>query len=421
MPVVEATSNILPFSAQRVACSRTCENRRRAPVGALATVARIVVLDMPYNILIWEQIRDRVKWKTNKLPADIEREIESDRSLQEFRGSDSVPWQLREVMQQRANSWIQRLYDFCCDAYRTLCKEPSIEFDMAVWAYCIEPFIMKEEINENGYRASPLLELLLCAVGSPPEKRRLLRVSQKDCCMAVRSKVWETWQEKLLHLPSKWNDAAAAMARYNAIEQQARRVAAGLTPVERKPLHSMVPVAQPEETAKATTPGFEPSQAAGSPVAAHQPQAPTGSGTAHISEIVDEEEHPVPVQSSEGKWEDIEISFISDERIQIVRGKKRETLNYTEFGFEDGRSGNPNQAWVVLRRLAERNGCIANQMEAGMDWPRLEKRIQEIRVVLRKHFGIEPDPIPFFEKSRVQDKNGYNTRFKISCAPSYRS
>src|SRR4051794_2647545 len=108
---------------------------------------------MSYNIGIWEEIRDRVTRKTSKFPQDISQEIASDRSLQEFRGSDQTSWQLREVMQQRAQPWIQRLYDFCCDAYRAFGKEPSIEFDMAVWAFCIEPFIMKEETDENGSRA----------------------------------------------------------------------------------------------------------------------------------------------------------------------------------------------------------------------------------------------------------------------------
>jgi hypothetical protein len=36
-------------------------------------------------------------------------------------------------------------------------------------------------------------------------------------------------------------------------------------------------------------------------------------------------------------------------------------------------------------------------------------------------FGITSDPIPFFEKTRPQDKGGYNARFRISCGPSYRT
>lgn len=376
---------------------------------------------MSYNIAIWEEIRDRVKWKVNKLPEDIEREITSDRSLQEFRGSDKVPWQLREVMQQRAQAWIQRLYDFCCDAYRSLGKEPSIEFDMAVWAFCIEPFIMKEEKNENDYRASLLLELLLCAVGSPPERRGLLRVSQKDCCVAVRNQVWQTWRDRLLHLPSKWDEAVRVMSSYNAIERQARRIAAGLPPMERKPLHSMVPIAPPQEAAKPTPMSTDPSQAAEHTSSADQETKQPSVG--YISEMANEEEAPAPLELvAQGKWEDIEILFLSDDRVQIVRGGKRcETLNYAEFGFEDGRTGNPNQAWILLRQLAEKRGCIASQTEAQMEWSKVEKRIQEIRSVLRKYFGITSDPIPFIEKTHPQNAGGYNACFRISCGPSYRT
>jgi hypothetical protein len=32
--------------------------------------------------------------------------------------------------------------------------------------------------------------------------------------------------------------------------------------------------------------------------------------------------------------------------------------NYAEFGFADGRTGNPNRAWETLRALAEQGGAI---------------------------------------------------------------
>src|SRR5215472_17435428 len=137
-------------------------------------------------------------------------------------------------MQQRAESWLQRLYDSCCDAYNAVGKQPSVEFDMAVWTYCIEPFIMREQVKDDDYRGSALLNLLLVAVGSPPERRRLLRVSQKDACVAVRGRVWEIWHDRLHHLPPRWHESAAAMARFNAMERQARRLAAGLPPEQVK-------------------------------------------------------------------------------------------------------------------------------------------------------------------------------------------
>ena len=43
-------------------------------------------------------------------------------------------------------------------------------------------------------------------------------------------------------------------------------------------------------------------------------------------------------------WEGIEITFLSDERVQIHIGKTHETRNYAEFGFQDNKSKNPNRA-----------------------------------------------------------------------------
>jgi len=113
-------------------------------------------------------------------------------------------------------------------------------------------------------------------------------------------------------------------------------------------------------------------------------------------------------------WEDIEISFLSDERVQIRNSAKLETLNYSEFGFEDRRNGKPNQAWVTLRVLAEQSGLIQAPTKAHRDWSRVEKRIQEIREIFRNHFGISTDPIPFVEGT------GYRSLFKIRCSISFK-
>ena len=124
----------------------------------------------------------------------------------------------------------------------------------------------------------------------------------------------------------------------------------------------------------------------------------------HISEI-----------EVEGDWEQIEVTFLSDERVQIRNGKSIETRNYAEFGFQDGRSQNPNRAWETLRRLAELRGIIRDGTQGRLPWPKVEKRVQEIRSVFREHFGLSSDPIPFVEHT------GYQARFKICCGPSYRS
>src|ERR1022692_4107914 len=46
------------------------------------------------------------------------------------------------------------------------------------------------------------------------------------------------------------------------------------------------------------------------------------------------------------------------------------------------------QAWVMLRAMAEEKGLIRDAGKTGRDWPRVEKRMQEIRKALREHFAI---------------------------------
>jgi hypothetical protein len=112
-------------------------------------------------------------------------------------------------------------------------------------------------------------------------------------------------------------------------------------------------------------------------------------------------------------WAEIKIHFLSEERVQINASTTTMTLNYAEFGFEDSRSGKPKRAWIVFRILAEKQGIIRSSSEASLSWPKVEKRIQEIRKILRSYFGIYQDPIPFIEGT------GYQARFKIACRPSY--
>jgi hypothetical protein len=113
-------------------------------------------------------------------------------------------------------------------------------------------------------------------------------------------------------------------------------------------------------------------------------------------------------------WQDLEIRFLSDERIHLNVGECSETRNYAEFGFEDRRTKKPNLAWVTLRALAQKEGII-KQAVNGQDWRSVEKRIQEIRRLFRKHFELDADPIPFV------DGLGYKASFKINCAPFFES
>jgi len=120
------------------------------------------------------------------------------------------------------------------------------------------------------------------------------------------------------------------------------------------------------------------------------------------------------------KWEDIEILFLSDERVQITLGTQTETRNYAEMGFASKQNGKPVLAWAVFRAIAERRGVIQVVADKRM-WAEVEKRIQEIRKVLRHRFGLTDDPLPFKKKRRGSEDFGYRAKFKVGCGPSYKT
>jgi hypothetical protein len=113
------------------------------------------------------------------------------------------------------------------------------------------------------------------------------------------------------------------------------------------------------------------------------------------------------------RWQEIEICFISDHRVQIRSGEQTETCNYAELGFEDGRNRKPTRAWMLLCDVSENNGTISDAGKTKGDWSKMEKRVQEIRKVLRQYFGIAEDPIPYV------DGSGYYPRFRLLRAPSF--
>jgi hypothetical protein len=120
-----------------------------------------------------------------------------------------------------------------------------------------------------------------------------------------------------------------------------------------------------------------------------------------------------PSDAGAATWDTIEVSFLSDERVQIRNGLNIETCNYAELGFADRRNGKPSRAWVIFRALAEQGGVIRDVGKTCQPWAKTEKQIQAIRKVLRKRFGISADPVPFVKAV------GYKARFKIGLGRSF--
>lgn len=113
------------------------------------------------------------------------------------------------------------------------------------------------------------------------------------------------------------------------------------------------------------------------------------------------------------RWEDVKLDFLSDERIQVWIGGDPQTYNYAEFGCADRRTGGPNTAWKMLQVLAASHGVIpATSRTAVRDWPAMEKQLQRLRAVLRQHFGLTDDPLPF------RRNEGYRLRLQIGRALS---
>jgi hypothetical protein len=369
-----------------------------------------------FDISIWEELRDVVQPQIHRLVMELQHGGGRDYSLAEFREKGPIRWQFLEIMNQRASDWVQKVYDLNSSARKAAGKDVTQEFNRAVWAFCIEPFILgsKDDTDILNATEKGLLRLLLCAVGSPPERRRELRVSQKDCCLQVRRRVFESWRSKLIGIPSSLEEAAAVLSRHEALERRAMRVARGL-PADDPPLPSTQQYGVPSVQEPSVPMPASPPEVHAGPSPLPQ-QAPALTNSEIASEPGQPDERSTESRFAEAfTWDSVQIVFLSDERVQILCPTGSETRNYQEFGFADGRNERPNRAWETFRELAEQNGVIREAKGGPLNWPKVEKRIQEIRRVLREHFGISADPIPFVEHV------GYQASFRVRCSPSFQT
>jgi hypothetical protein len=338
------------------------------------------------------------------------------------RPADLYPEDLWERQQfeiraaERADSWMESASGIYVNAVRRLGFEP-FDHGAQLWHYGLSGFLK--------HRLTPLLEL---AFGVTNEDRQWLDVapnSPSRGATIARLKIGAV-RRIVERLDAEWGvktwpdytspliEAMGAMARYNARERAAARLASGsaspgmagstsvttnsgqLKATDEIPVGSRVVEATDRADATST----------GDPIAAPS--------EASIQAELPNDLHPKAPPLSVLTWQAVEISFLSDERVQIRCGTSLKTLNYAEFGFADGRNEKPNLPWATLRAMAS-EGVIRDTAKTGGSWPKIEKHIQEIRRVLREHFGIEEDPIPF-----VKDV-GYRACFKIGLSRSFDS
>jgi hypothetical protein len=90
-------------------------------------------------------------------------------------------------MIERANKWIQAVHDVCTKEWSKTGKPVPTNFDRAVYTFEVGPFIEER-----------LMELLLRAVGSPPNERKQLRTWQSQCCRTVKGVISDVWWNKLM-------------------------------------------------------------------------------------------------------------------------------------------------------------------------------------------------------------------------------
>ena len=120
---------------------------------------------------------------------------------------------------------------------------------------------------------------------------------------------------------------------------------------------------------------------------------------------------PPLVRNSDFSWQNVTIRFTSEAQVQAtINGVFQPVQSYEALGFADGRTTNPNFAWQALQELARQGGTLGSVpkfCEWAKNWEAVEKRMEEVRELLRRHFQTDADPVPF-----VKDE-GYKTAFRI--------
>ena len=109
------------------------------------------VHDSYEDVVLWESIRYRVELDTASLVDALEEEIPNDGLLRRYQKERPIPYQLRRIMEQRADGWIQRVYGICCDAWG---RPISPELNRMIGTFAVQPFIDRH-----------LYDLLLRAAG----------------------------------------------------------------------------------------------------------------------------------------------------------------------------------------------------------------------------------------------------------------
>jgi hypothetical protein len=106
------------------------------------------------------------------------------------------------------------------------------------------------------------------------------------------------------------------------------------------------------------------------------------------------------------RWSDVRIGFLDGHRVTVKVATVKRTLNYTQMGFVDRRSAEPDVQWELLRAFARGSGTLTwDRPEADR---KNQKRKELLAQALQAFFRIEGDPIV-----TSTDGTGWRTEFAV--------
>lgn len=109
---------------------------------------------------------------------------------------------------------------------------------------------------------------------------------------------------------------------------------------------------------------------------------------------------------SNAQWGSLEFQFIDGHTVRVSHpGMSSMKFTYTEMGFVNERTMQPDMKWELLRAIADRGGALTKE-----HWDRrLHRNIKyELNEGLKRFFGMTTSPIP-----RYTRRDGYMTLFVI--------
>ena len=130
----------------------------------------------------------------------------------------------------------------------------------------------------------------------------------------------------------------------------------------------------------------------------------------------------IPICVPKGtEWNQIFISFVNEQTVQIRYSGDTEHRSFDEMGFSDMRKAGsqenqPSMLWGVFRQLAHLNGeaTFQDSVQTFKDPEKMKKWVSQIRKKLKAVFPAIPGD-PFHSYNKVK---GYKTRCTLNAFPT---